>query len=418
MRTRLHLWPLALALILPAAPALGQPLTTAFTYQGELGASGGPASGTYDLRFALFSAPAGGTQSGVTLCADDVAVVDGRFTVELDFGPQFTGVQQHLEILVRPDTGSGCGDASGFTTLTPRTPLTATPNASFALTAAVAQTAHASAPAGFRFPDGSIQHRAAAGATSPLVTSGLPAGSTFTVTLGGTPATLVGAYTVNRVMSASGNTPTGGYTFQQGTFKVRRPLTSDTTWADWILTGTRPPLNMTLACNGASVVWSTSNIAIRQLRLTSVDGVTYEEAELHPSGTQLNLLRTVSGSAVTDPPSTDLPGTIFAINNAADPSIVVYGPTSGLLLPMDPTTGQSTGGRSFFTCTVRTNPFASPVIRDHFLNTANNVPAAVVVNGNQWRTGPRYYPTSCTLRLADDGLPIEEYGIVLHPPGT
>src|SRR5262245_8261372 len=83
--------------------ASAQPLTTAFTYQGSLTASGSPASGVYDFKFALFDAAAGGAQLGPQLCSDNLSVNGGTFTVQLDFGSQFAGQQRFLEIWVRQD---------------------------------------------------------------------------------------------------------------------------------------------------------------------------------------------------------------------------------------------------------------------------------------------------------------------------
>ena len=122
-------------------PAHAQPLTTAFTYQGELQISGLPAAGSHDLRFRLYDAAAGGLQIGATLCSDNVALAEARFTVSLDFGAAFTGQQLFLEIEARADIGLDCLNATGFVILSPRQPLTAAPNAAFALTAASAITA-------------------------------------------------------------------------------------------------------------------------------------------------------------------------------------------------------------------------------------------------------------------------------------
>lgn len=135
------------SLLLVAASATAQPLDTTFTYQGELRTSGSPATGMHDLRFRLYDAPAGGSQVGLTLCADDVAVTEGRFTVFLDFGAQFSGQQRFLEVEVRADTGLGCGDPTGFVVLSPRQALTASPNAVFSLNAASATTAASAATA-------------------------------------------------------------------------------------------------------------------------------------------------------------------------------------------------------------------------------------------------------------------------------
>jgi hypothetical protein len=120
----------------PAALALAQPLTTAFTFQGQLTSTGSPASGLYDFQFALFDAASGGSQQGPTLCSDNVAVSGGVFTVTLDFGAQFSGSQRFIEVRARQDSGLSCADATGFTTLSPRQSLTASPNAAFSLSTA------------------------------------------------------------------------------------------------------------------------------------------------------------------------------------------------------------------------------------------------------------------------------------------
>lgn len=123
------------------AAARAQPLGTAFTYQGDLKSAGAPVNGTYDFRFLLFDNISVGSQIGSAQCADNVGVAGGRFAVQLDFGSQFAGQQRFLEIWVRPDTGLGCGNSTGFIILGPRQNLTATPNAAFSLTAGSAVSA-------------------------------------------------------------------------------------------------------------------------------------------------------------------------------------------------------------------------------------------------------------------------------------
>lgn len=112
-----------------------QPVTGAFTYQGELMSAGSPASGLHDLRFRLYDAMTGGTQVGPTLCVNDLNIIEGRFTVELDFGAVFGGAMRYLEIDVREDTGLSCANVTGFVTLSTRQRLTATPHAAFAISA-------------------------------------------------------------------------------------------------------------------------------------------------------------------------------------------------------------------------------------------------------------------------------------------
>lgn len=121
--------------------AMAQPVSNAFTYQGELRDGGAVADGIYDLRFRLYDALAGGAQVGPTLCVDNVPVADGKFSVELDFGGIFGGTSRYMEIDVRADTGLTCGSSTGFTTLSPRQKITSTPYASYALSAASAQNA-------------------------------------------------------------------------------------------------------------------------------------------------------------------------------------------------------------------------------------------------------------------------------------
>ncbi len=102
----------------------GVPNDTAFTYQGELKDNGGIANGVYDFEFRLADAASMGLQLGSTLSANDVQVVDGKFTVVLDFGNQWNGEARWLDIRVRP------GDSVGsYTTLNPRQPMKATPYA-------------------------------------------------------------------------------------------------------------------------------------------------------------------------------------------------------------------------------------------------------------------------------------------------
>lgn len=106
-------------------------LTTAFTFQGRLTDGGSPANGTYDLQFFLYDAAAGGNQVGPVQVTGDVAVSAGLFTVSLDFGNVFHGNLYYLEIQVRPGSSSGT-----YTILSPREPIMAVPNATFAMQAA------------------------------------------------------------------------------------------------------------------------------------------------------------------------------------------------------------------------------------------------------------------------------------------
>jgi len=117
------------------------PLGTAFTYSGGLATAGAPANGAFDVRFRLFDSVSGGSQVGPTLCLDNLSVTNGQLAATLDFGAVFNGQRRFLEIEVRADSGLDCSDASGYTLLSPRQELTATPHALFASSAGTATSA-------------------------------------------------------------------------------------------------------------------------------------------------------------------------------------------------------------------------------------------------------------------------------------
>ncbi len=114
-----------------AAFAFGQGTET--TYQGQLQNSSVAASGSFDFEFALFDS--GGVQIGPTLTRNGVAVSGGIFSVNLDFGSGFPGATRFLEIRVRQSGGGG------FTTLSPRQPVTSAPYSIKSLTSNSADTA-------------------------------------------------------------------------------------------------------------------------------------------------------------------------------------------------------------------------------------------------------------------------------------
>ncbi len=114
-----------------AQSASAEPMGTAFTYQGQLYDASYPANGHYDFAFKLYDANAGGNKVGTDVNVADVNVIDGYFTVELDFGSDvFDGEARWLEIGARPGE---LGDPNVYTTLSPRQKITATSYALYAL---------------------------------------------------------------------------------------------------------------------------------------------------------------------------------------------------------------------------------------------------------------------------------------------
>ena len=116
----------------PLAPAVHpeSPQAAVFypiTYQGRLVLDGSPASGSYDLSFAVYDAAH--TFPYGTAVKENVTVSDGLFTVQLEFlDPMdvptnpFKGQERVLEIGVRPGASTG-----SYTVLAPPQPVTPAP---------------------------------------------------------------------------------------------------------------------------------------------------------------------------------------------------------------------------------------------------------------------------------------------------
>jgi len=99
----------------------------AFTYQGLLNKGTQTVNGACSISISLWdSLSGGGFLNSNTFNA--VTVVNGLFTVQLDYGSSaFTGQARWLETAVK------CSGDANYVTLSPRTQLTAAPYASFAL---------------------------------------------------------------------------------------------------------------------------------------------------------------------------------------------------------------------------------------------------------------------------------------------
>jgi hypothetical protein len=579
--------PLLLAIAMLAAPALAQPLTTAFTYQGELQAAGQPAQGPHDFQFLLFDAAAGGGQVGPTLCVQSLQISGGRFTVELDFGPQFSGQPRYLEVWTRTSSGLGCSNTAGFVSLSPRTPLTAAPGSLYSLAAGAAVTAgqlngqpasfytnaanlssgtlpdarlganvvrtdvaqtFTSAPGfaapplflaapgtspffvnsitrvdnlnadlldgldsaafarlgepnsftaaqqvqsstfaalalsgssalgtlvsltgsatgvrkwdlvtsgdghaegggkllvrdagvsgsrvaidssgnvgigtaspqarldvhgavraggGVLFADGSVQHRAYQ--TSPPVISGLPAGSTFSVQLGGSAVTFTGEYALERPMTIIGGQYAYAGPLVGSEITVRRPRTGNQDWLNWTTSQQLVPFSMTLSAPPTTMTWS-SNVSVATVRLIAVGGVLMEEADLRP--VQIPLALQVQSLSPASPPSGDLPDVSCELDSVPVSGAVAFGSVRGL----DPVT---TGTRPGPVVWLRANPLTDKVLREYFIDHTPSVyPAARVIAGGSlyWSSGSSALSNS-RFRLADDGLPIVEYKLLLN----
>src|ERR1039458_9568758 len=94
MKSKITLTTLALLALSTLSPESSTAFAqgTAFTYQGRLNNSGGPANGLYDLRFAVWDALTGGNTVAGPMTSSAIGVTNGLFAVTLDFGNGvFTG---------------------------------------------------------------------------------------------------------------------------------------------------------------------------------------------------------------------------------------------------------------------------------------------------------------------------------------
>jgi len=111
-----------------AGSASAAEMGTAITYQGRLIDANTTADGLYDFAFKLYDTNVGGSKAANDVNVADVDVIDGYFTVELDFNSPsaFNGEARWLEIGVRPGE---MNDPNAYTTLSPRQEITPTPYA-------------------------------------------------------------------------------------------------------------------------------------------------------------------------------------------------------------------------------------------------------------------------------------------------
>ena len=166
--------------------------SSVFTYQGRLSDTNGPANGSYDFEFHLFSSSSGGSALTSSIITNALGITNGLFIVPLDFGAAaFDGGERWLEIAVR-----SAGSGGLFAGLAPRQKITATP---YAMRAA-------------SVPDGAITGaKIANGAvgTAQLAANAVMAGNITNGAIGA--AQLApGAAAANLQASAQSGVPSGG----------------------------------------------------------------------------------------------------------------------------------------------------------------------------------------------------------------
>ena len=110
----------------PVGISIATPLTSTFTYQGQLKSGGVPVNNTCNLQFGLWNSASGGVQvSGTTTqTVPNVSVSNGLLTASIDFGANaFTGDARYLAIAV------ACPPGSGYVPMSTRQAITAIPYA-------------------------------------------------------------------------------------------------------------------------------------------------------------------------------------------------------------------------------------------------------------------------------------------------
>jgi len=162
----------AAILLASAAPGGNPRQSAALTYQGRLDAAGVPYDGLADFSFRLLEGADGSDlQVGDPVTITAVEVVEGVFTVELDFGPgAFDGLVRFIEIAVRAPHDPG--DRGAYTTLAPLQRVTTAPYAAYALSG----TPGPIGPTGPTGPTGAMGPAGPTGASGPAGPAG-PAGA-------------------------------------------------------------------------------------------------------------------------------------------------------------------------------------------------------------------------------------------------
>jgi len=145
------------------------------SYAGELENGGLPAHGWFDFRFTMYDGPGPGPaeQIGDVVELNNIEVIQGRFSVDLDFGPELENQSSRwIDIQVARSDRLG-----GFSQLEPRQPASATAPAKLAATIPSGAVVFFNLGA---CPNGWTEHTNARG----RAVVGLPTGGTLGGTVG------------------------------------------------------------------------------------------------------------------------------------------------------------------------------------------------------------------------------------------
>lgn len=127
------IWAFVLGILFNADHLFAQG-TTAFTYQGQLKDGGTNANGSYLMTFTLYDSPTDPTNQLGSPIVTSPTLVNGLFTVNLDFGNVFDGNARWLDIIVKAGTNAP-------EELSPRVRIMPSPYALYSTTAGNSTTA-------------------------------------------------------------------------------------------------------------------------------------------------------------------------------------------------------------------------------------------------------------------------------------
>lgn len=114
---------LILLAVFAVTPAITLAQSTAFTYQGRLNHAGSPATGLYEMGFALYDSVTNGSLVASPISFAPVPVTNGLFTAVLDFGSDaFGGSNRWLESPSLPSVRTNRSSPSSRGNQLPRPP--------------------------------------------------------------------------------------------------------------------------------------------------------------------------------------------------------------------------------------------------------------------------------------------------------
>lgn len=120
---------MGIALMFASVTLLAAPAEEKFTFQGQLKKDGLPVNDTVDLKFSLWDDATSTADPSVNRDRLNVEVVNGLFTVELDFPASAFSTAHWLEVQVRNPAGSH----TAYETLSPRQKINGAPYALYAM---------------------------------------------------------------------------------------------------------------------------------------------------------------------------------------------------------------------------------------------------------------------------------------------